>query len=87
MIDRWNEVEFLDTKVNGKLTVSENIADAGGISCALEAAKKEQDSNLREFFINWATIWRNKMRLEGETRLVTDVHAPTTLRATYLFRI
>ena len=39
MITQFDGLELPAGKVNGKLVVSENIADAGGLSCALEAAK------------------------------------------------
>lgn len=46
MIEEFDGLPFADGKVNGKLTVSENIADAGGLSCALEAAKTESDLSI-----------------------------------------
>ena len=42
MIAEFDGLETEAGKVNGKLVVSENIADAGGLSCALEAAKSDQ---------------------------------------------
>lgn len=82
MIDEFDGIPFAGGSVNGKLTVSENIADAGGISCALEAAKKEDNVSLEEFFINWAKIWRTKAKEQYEQLLLSiDVHAPAKLRA------
>lgn len=82
MIAEFNGLEIAGGKVNGKLTVSENIADAGGLSCALEAAKKDSEVDLAGFFINWATIWRMKARQEYTQLLLSvDVHAPNKLRA------
>ncbi|GCF93522.1 peptidase M13 [Enterococcus florum] len=82
MIQQFDGLEIAGGTVNGKLTVSENIADAGGLSCALEAAKREADVDLAAFFINWATIWRMKARPEyAQLLLSVDVHAPNQLRA------
>ncbi len=82
MIDEFDGLPFAGQKVNGKLTVSENIADGGGLSCALSAAKKEDDVDLKAFFINWARIWRMKATTQYMQLLLSvDVHAPNKLRA------
>lgn len=81
MIDLFNEIEHAGIPLNGEMTVGENIADAGGLSCALEVVKNMDNGNLKEFFANWATIWRAKFNPEYEQLLMNvDVHAPNKLR-------
>lgn len=82
MIAQFDGIKFGDGVVDGTLTVSENIADAGGLSCALESLKNTEVYNLEEFFINWAKVWCRKAKAEYVNLLLkTDVHAPGELRA------
>lgn len=82
MIEQFDGIPFGNGVVNGTLTVSENIADAGGLSCALEAAKLEDDYSGTDFFENWARIWRHKAQEQYTDLLLSvDVHAPNKLRA------
>lgn len=82
MIAQFDGLQTEAGKVNGKLVVSENIADAGGLSCALEAAKEDPQADIAAFFINWARIWGTKASLERQKLLLAiDVHSPHILRA------
>ncbi|AYG00838.1 M13-type metalloendopeptidase [Lactococcus allomyrinae] len=82
MIALFEGVETEAGPANGKLIVSENIADQGGITAALTAAKNESDVDLVSFFSQWAAIWRMKASLEFQQMLLSmDVHAPAKLRA------
>lgn len=80
-MDQFEGLDSYGAKVNGKLTVSENVADLGGVACALEAAKRDKDFSVHEFFVNFATIWRMKAREEYMQMLASvDVHAPAKWR-------
>ncbi|MFD1465796.1 M13 family metallopeptidase [Lapidilactobacillus mulanensis] len=82
MIEEFDGIPYAGSKVNGKLVISENVADGGGLSCALEAAKSEDDVDLAGFFQNWANVWRMKATKEYSKLLLSiDVHSPGPLRA------
>ena len=83
---------FPGVKVNGKLTLGENIADVAGLQAAYDAYKhslggKEAPvidgfTGDQRFFIAYAQTWATKMRDEAlKARIATDGHAPGQYRA------
>lgn len=80
--------------VNGRLTLGENIADAGGISATFHAWKKREDaspdpvlpglsrfSKEQLFFISYGNWWCSKTSPEAaEGAIYSDPHAPKPAR-------
>jgi len=80
-----------DIKVNGALTIGENIGDLGGLTIAYKAYEislngKEPPiidgySGWQRFFMGWAQSWRGKYRPEEvRRRVATDPHSPDEFR-------
>ena len=93
LIEQFNRYRpFPDISVNGKQTLSENIADVAGLSVAYDAWRltlagkptpAEAGFNADQlFFLSFAQSWRQKIREPAlRQRIVTDGHAPAEYRA------
>jgi putative endopeptidase len=89
LVDLYSSSKIYTISINGKKTLSENLADLGGLSIALEALKKEISSlndsekkdELKQFFISYAVSWRTKEEKQKVLQsLFMDVHAPPEFR-------
>jgi len=91
--NQFNNYTINNMKLNGELTLGENIADLGGVSIALQSMKQFLQENPshnivynnltppQRFFINYAIIWRGHYREEEiKNRLLTDPHSPPIFR-------
>ncbi len=88
---QFDRYELHGVRVNGKLTLGENIADLGGYAIALDAYKRHLEqagaevidgfSPLQRFFFGAALDWRQIAAPELEkTMILTDPHSPNVFR-------
>ena len=82
MIKQFDGIKLPWGTVNGKFTVSENIADNGGMAVTLDIMSHSEDVSFEEYFANWARVWCQKAKPEYQALLLqVDVHGPCYLRA------
>ncbi len=84
-------------KVNGELTMGENIADLGGLLLALDAYHRSLDGKPapviggltgdQRVFLGWAQVWRQKYRDDAlRQQVVSDPHSPPEFRVNGVVR-
>ena len=99
LVEQFNGYEPIPgTKINGQLTLGENLGDLGGIEAAYQAYRRyvaqhgeppliDGLTGDQRFFLAYAEAWRQKRR-EGATRqqLLTDPHSPAQFRVNGIVR-
>ena len=81
MIRQYDGIELPWGVCNGKFTVSENIADNGGMAVTLDIMSHSEGVSFEEYFTNWARVWCQKAKPEYQKLLLqVDVHGPAYLR-------
>jgi putative endopeptidase len=84
-------------KVNGELTMGENIADLGGLTIALDAYRAslkgktapviDELTGDQRVFLGWAQAWRGKLRDDAiRKQVVSDPHSPRQYRVNGVVR-
>lgn len=89
LVDHFSNIEVVNgKKVNGKLTLGENIGDNGGLNIALRAMRNTGNTAVidgftadQRFFLGWARVWAGTSRPEYQEMLITiDPHSPEFAR-------
>jgi putative endopeptidase len=88
LVAQYNLYEPIPSqRVNGALTLGENIADLAGLTVAYEAYKKSLGGKPapviggltgdQRFYLGWAQVWRSKYREQAlRQQLLSDPHSP-----------
>lgn len=82
VIDYYNGLEIIPGVYNnGALTVSENIADLGGMATSLQVLSQTKNPDYKAYFEGYATIWRTTMSKEVAVYFSNnDTHSANKVR-------
>lgn len=100
LVAQYNELSPAaapEVKVNGELTLGENIGDLGGLAIAYKAwqiacggTEPEPIDGLtgaQRLFMSWAQVWCGKSRPERARQLIAiDPHSPAEIRCNQVVR-
>ncbi|RYD52628.1 MAG: M13 family peptidase [Sphingobacteriales bacterium] len=92
LANQFSNIVALDsTRINGRMTLGENLADLGGLLLGVDAFKMTQTYKenkpisglypMQRFFLGYSLGWLYQIRdAELANRLITDVHSPAKWR-------
>jgi predicted metalloendopeptidase len=97
IIDEFDKESYKGLKINGELTLGENLADLGAIAICIDVLKarwrkqntpkSEQLAELRKYFIAYSKSWAYKEKKAArEMAVKNDPHAPAQLRVNIILR-
>ena len=95
--DALAPAEAPDLRVNGALTIGENIGDLGGLTIALKAYTMSLGgkpapvidgyTGEQRVFLGWAQVWLQKMREESCRQMIAvDPHSPPEFRVNQIVK-
>jgi putative endopeptidase len=95
--DALAPAEAPDLRVNGALTIGENIGDLGGLTIALKAYTMSLGgkpapvidgyTGEQRVFLGWAQVWLQKMREESRRQMIAvDPHSPPEFRVNQIVK-
>lgn len=87
VVEHFGNIEVLPGhKLDGELTLGENIADMGGVSVASSILGDDKEA-LKDFFMSYARLWATKQPDESLIQQITaDEHAPSKIRVNGVLR-
>ena len=89
LVDAYNKETYYGNRINGELTLGENLADFGAVAIGMDIIKTRGNSpsELREYFIEYAKSWASKERdAKRRQDAKANVHPPAQLRVNVVLK-